>query len=43
MALAEKELSTAEVAFAAIDEVGKLQYVLADRMCSLTIECVLLL
>ena len=28
MALAEKELSTAEVAFAAIDEVHKLQYVL---------------
>jgi len=28
MALAEKELSTAEVAFAAIDEVAKLQYVL---------------
>jgi intraflagellar transport protein 80 len=31
MALAEKELSTAEVAFAAIDEVGKLQYVLAIK------------
>lgn len=31
MALADKELSTAEVAFAAIDEVGKLQYVLSIK------------
>mmetsp|Transcript_38252 Transcript_38252/g.94004 ORF Transcript_38252/g.94004 Transcript_38252/m.94004 type:complete len:765 (-) Transcript_38252:162-2456(-) len=31
MALADKELSTAEVAFAAIDEVAKLQYVLTIK------------
>jgi intraflagellar transport protein 80 len=31
MALADKELSTAEVAFAAIDEVAKLQYVLSIK------------
>lgn len=39
MAMAAKELNTAEVAFAAIDEVDKLHFVLKVRKHSTVLRC----